>query len=192
LHLASSSPRRREILTDLGLAFTHAGVDLDESRRDGESVEQMAVRLAREKAAAALPSVPDLPVLAADTIVVLGNEVYGKPKSKDDALAMLEALSGKTHRVVTGVAVRLHERIRTTMSDTEVEFREIRPDEALRYWQSGEPEGKAGAYAIQGAGGIFVAAVRGSYSGVVGLPVFETATLLGQFGIEILPAVDNQ
>ena len=192
LHLASSSPRRREILAGLGLGFSHAGVDLDESRRDDESVEDKAVRLAREKAAAARSPLPDVPVLAADTIVVLGDKVYGKPASMDDALKMLSALSGTTHRVVTGVAVRLHDRIRTTMSDTEVEFREIRPDEALRYWQSGEPEGKAGAYAIQGTGGIFVASIRGSYSGVVGLPVFETAMLLGQFGIEILPILDSQ
>lgn len=192
LHLASSSPRRREILADLGLNFTYAGVDLDESRRSGESVEQMAVRLAREKATAARPPKVELPVLGADTIVVLNGRVYGKPGSKDEALEMLGALSGATHRVVTGVAVRLHDRTRTALSETEVEFREVRPDEALRYWQSGEPEGKAGAYAIQGAGGIFVEAIRGSYSGVVGLPVFETAKLLGEFGIEILPAVDSK
>ena len=152
----------------------------------------MAVRLAREKAAAARLSATDLPVLAADTVVVLDSRVYGKPRSMDEALEMLEALSGRTHRVVTGVAVRRHERIRTAMSETEVDFREVRPDEALRYWQSREPEGKAGAYAIQGTGGIFVKAIRGSYTGVVGLPVYETAELLGQFGIEILPRMDGK
>jgi septum formation protein len=192
LHLASSSPRRRDILTNLGLKFTHAGVDLDESRVDRETVEHMAVRLAREKAAAARPALFDLPILAADTIVVLGDSVFGKPSSMDDALRMLDSLSGKLHRVLTGVAVRLGDDIRVALSDTEVEFREISPDEALRYWQSGEPDGKAGAYAIQGIGGLFVASIRGSYSGVVGLPVFETATLLGQIGIDVLPPLDEK
>ena len=192
MHLASSSPRRREILTELGLSFTYAGVDLDESRRRGESVERMAVRLAMEKAAAGSPPTKNQPVLGADTIVVLHGRVFGKPGSKDEALEMLDALSGATHRVVTGIAVRLHERTATALSETEVDFREVGPDEALRYWHSGEPVGKAGAYAIQGTGGIFVEALRGSYSGVVGLPVYETAKLLGQFGVEILPVVDSK
>jgi septum formation protein len=187
LHLASSSPRRREILAALGLTFTCAGVDIDESRRDGEAVDEMAMRLARQKAMAADPADHDgLPVLAADTIVVLRDRVFGKPASEADALSMLQALSGNTHRVLTAINVRAGDTTLAAMSDTAVRFRDISPDEAAAYWQSGEPRDKAGAYAIQGLGGIFVAAIEGSYSGVVGLPVFETADLLAQAGIRIL------
>ena len=187
LHLASSSPRRRDILTALGLAFSHAGVDIDESRIAGEAVDDMAMRLAREKAfAAATRRQEGIPVLAADTIVVLGDRVFGKPASKDEALDMLASLSGTAHRVITAVAVMTAAELGMAMSDTEVRFRDIKPDEALAYWQSGEPAGKAGGYAIQGLGGIFVESVKGSYSGVVGLPVFETADLLRQAGIDVL------
>ena len=144
----------------------------------------MALRLAEEKARVA--GVDDLPVLAADTIVVLGDRVFGKPASREDALWMLESLSGRVHRVITGVALWSRETLATAASDTEVRFRDIRPDEALAYWQSGEPRDKAGAYGIQGLGGIFVESIKGSYSGVVGLPVFETAALLRDAGIELL------
>jgi septum formation protein len=184
LHLASSSPRRREILTALGLTFSHGGVDIDESRQPGESLTGMAVRLAREKALAAAGV--DLPVLAADTIVTLGDRAFGKPASREEGLSMLEALSGKTHRVITGVALCAGGRLETAMSDTAVRFRDIGPDEALTYWHSGEPRDKAGAYGIQGLGGIFVESISGSYSGVVGLPVFETALLLRRAGIDVL------
>ena len=144
----------------------------------------MALRLAEEKARVA--GVDDLPVLAADTIVVLGDRVFDKPASREDALWMLESLSGRVHRVITGVALWSRETLATAASDTEVRFRDIRPDEALAYWQSGEPRDKAGAYGIQGLGGIFVESIKGSYSGVVGLPVFETAALLRDAGIEVL------
>lgn len=184
LHLASSSPRRREILSALGLNFSHGGVDIDESRRAGEGLAAMALRLAEEKARAA--GVDDLPVLAADTIVVLDDHVFGKPVSRENALSMLAALSGKAHRVITGVALWSRGSLTTAASDTEVRFRDIGPDEALAYWQSGEPRDKAGAYGIQGLGGIFVETIKGSYSGVVGLPVFETAALLRDAGIDLL------
>jgi len=174
----------------MGLAFSHAGVDIDESRHQHEAVDDMVMRLAREKAFSADQQKHGrIPILAADTIVVLGDRVFGKPASKEDALAMLEALSGSSHRVLTAVAVVTGAELVTAMSDTEVRFRDINPDEALAYWQSGEPVGKAGAYAIQGLGGIFVESIDGSYSGVVGLPVFETADLLRQAGIEILGAI---
>jgi len=187
LHLASSSPRRREILATLGIAFSHAGMDIDESRLPGETVEATATRLAREKALAVNPQdFGRRPVLAADTIVVLGDRVFGKPASREDGLGMLAALSGRAHRVLTGVALRSGGELYVAMSDSEVCFRDIDPDEAEAYWHSGEPAGKAGGYAIQGLGGIFVASIRGSYTGVVGLPVFETAALLGQAGIPIL------
>ena len=189
LHLASASPRRREILAALGIPITHGGADIDESRHEGEAVEDMAQRLAREKALAASSS---LPVLAADTLVVLGDKVFGKPTSGEHAHGMLSALSGRDHRVLTGVAVRRGEDLWTAMTDTTVRFRDIRPDEIEAYWQSGEPAGKAGAYAIQGLGGVFVEAVEGSYSGVVGLPVFETAALLQKVGIDVIGGTDGQ
>jgi septum formation protein len=189
LHLASASPRRREILAALGIPITHGGADIDESRHEDETVEAMAIRLAREKARAASSS---LPILAADTLVVLGGEVFGKPTSREHAHDMLSALSGRRHRVLTGVAIRHGEALWAEMSDTTVKFRDIGPDEIEAYWQSGEPAGKAGAYAIQGLGGVFVEAVEGSYSGVVGLPVFETAALLGKVGIDVIGGTDGQ
>jgi septum formation protein len=147
----------------------------------------MAVRLAVAKAQAAVANGrSEQVVLAADTVVTLADIVFGKPESRDDALQMLEALSGTTHRVLTGVAVIHLGEVRTAVSESVVRFREISPDEASLYWQSGEPRDKAGAYAIQGKGGMFVAAISGSYSGIVGLPVFETTRLLGQAGIEVL------
>lgn len=184
LHLASSSARRREILTVLGVSFSYAGVDIDESRATGEPVADMVLRLARQKAQAA--DVEDLPVLGADTIVTLDDRVFGKPDSQDDALAMLHALSGRSHQVLTGVACISGGTLTTAVATTEVRFRDIDPDEALAYWQSGEPAGKAGSYAIQGLGGIFVESLSGSYSGVVGLPVYETAALLQGVGIAVL------
>ena len=195
LHLASSSPRRREILGALGLDFSYSGVDLDESQLRGEAPEAMVLRLAAAKAAAAAVDAATL-VLGADTAVVLGERIFGKPRDRDDAVTMLECLSGNSHRVLTGVALRTPAGVRTALSVTEVQFREIRPDEALAYWHSGEPCDKAGAYAIQGLGGVFVEAISGSYSGVVGLPVFETVELLRRSGVEILqapgPAADSE
>jgi septum formation protein len=191
LHLASSSPRRRELLAALGLEFSYAGVAVDESALPGEAASDMVVRLATSKAGTAYDSGEHrLPVLGADTVVVLGERVFGKPGSKEEALSMLASLSGRTHQVLTGVAVIADGELQTAVSMTEVQFREIDPDEADAYWQSGEPAGKAGAYAVQGLGGIFVSAINGSYTGVVGLPVFETVNLLRQAGIE-LPAMRN-
>jgi len=185
IHLASQSPRRQELLAALGLRFTVAGVDVDERRLPDEAPEDMVVRLARAKAAAARAG-PGTVVIGADTAVVLGGRVFGKPADREDCLAILAALSGRVHKVMTGVAVRSRLGIRSSISTTDVTFREIGPDEALAYWQSGEPMDKAGAYAIQGRGGVFVSCIAGSYSGVVGLPVFETAALLREAGLEVL------
>ena len=189
LHLASSSARRREILSALGIRYSHAGVDVDESPRAGEQATAMAERLAAAKADAGRPG-RDCPVLGADTAVCVGARILGKPESREDALSMLAALSGRTHQVVTAVALRCDQGLLRARSITSVTFREIVPDEALAYWQSGEPAGKAGGYAVQGRGGIFVAKLSGSYSGVVGVPVFETATLLRQAGIDPLAIFD--
>ena len=185
LHLASSSPRRKAILEALGLTFTAAGVDLDEARLDGESPDRMVLRLAREKSEAAADAAGSV-VIGADTAVILGGTLFGKPVDEADALDMLGALSGQTHQVLTGVAVRSPAGVETVLSSTDVRFREIGRDEARAYWQSGEPADKAGAYAIQGRAGVFVEAIEGSYSGVVGLPVFETARLLERAGIAVL------
>ena len=187
LHLASASPRRKDILAALGLKFSAAGVDLDERPLPDETPEAMVLRLAAAKAAAAAVDAATL-VLGADTAVVLGEHIFGKPRDRQEAIEMLARLSGQTHRVLTGVALRAPVGLQTALSATAVQFREIRPDEALDYWQSGEPCDKAGAYAIQGLGGAFVAAISGSYSGVVGLPVFETVGLLQQAGVEVLRA----
>ena len=186
LHLASASPRRREILAALGLEFSWRGVDLDESRLTDEPPVDMVLRLAAAKARAAKTDDRGVLVLGSDTAVVLGDRVLGKPQDRDDAIGMLLELSGRKHQVLTGVALRSAERLATAVSTTEVQFREIDRDEALLYWQSGEPEDKAGAYGIQGIAGTFVTSIAGSYSGVVGLPVFETAELLRQAGMDVL------
>ena len=183
LLLASSSPRRREILAALGLDFDVRGLDLDETPLPGEGAADMVLRLAGDKARAA--AAEGQVVLAADTAVVLEGEIFGKPVDCEDALGMLERLSGREHEVLTGVAVAAHGRIDTSLSRTRVRFRDIGRDEALQYWQSGEPADKAGGYGIQGLGGVFVSNIEGSYSGVVGLPVFETARLLAQAGIPV-------
>lgn len=185
LHLASSSPRRQKILRALGLTFTAQGADIDESRLDGETPEQMVLRLAAAKASAAVAAEGQL-VLGADTAVVLGGRVLGKPRDESDAVEMLLRLSGCTHRVLTGVALQTSAGSKVVVSATDVRFREIDRDEARAYWHSGEPRDKAGAYAIQGLGGMFVEAISGSYSGVVGLPVFETVNLLRAAGVTVL------
>ena len=183
LHLASTSPRRREILQTLGIDFDVVPVETDESPHEGEVPSALVFRLAAAKAERV--TVPGF-VLGADTVVVLDDRVLGKPGDENDAVDMLMALSGRTHTVFTGVALKTPERTLTALSTTEVQFREIGRDEALAYWQSGEPCDKAGAYGIQGLGGAFVYAIHGSYSGVMGLPVFETIQLLKAVGIEIL------
>jgi len=174
-----------EILESLGLNFTAAGVDIDETPRDGEDVRDMVMRLAEAKASAAACQYAGL-VLGSDTAVALDGEIYGKPEGEAEAMDMLARLSGRRHEVLTAVVLVDGDRILRDLSVTSVTFREIQADEARRYWQSGEPEGKAGAYAIQGLGGIFVEELSGSYSGVVGLPVFHTARLLQQAGLTVI------
>ena len=143
LHLASGSPRRREILEALGLEFSYGSVDLDEARLPDEAPDAMVTRLAAAKAQAAAPSRPGQVILGADTAVVLGDRVFGKPASKDDALTMLATLSGRTHEVLTGVAVVHDDHLAIRLSVSEVRFRDIDPAEADDYWHSGEPRDKA-------------------------------------------------
>jgi len=193
LHLASASPRRRELLTALGLNFSYDGVAIDETALPDEAASETVLRLAAGKARTAYDSGNyEVPVLGADTLVILDNRVFGKPGSREEALNMLASLSGRRHQVLTGVALMANGELQTANSLTEVQFREIHPDEAEAYWQSGEPAGKAGAYAVQGLGGIFVSAINGSYTGVVGLPVFETANLLRRAGIELPATPDHR
>ena len=183
VHLASTSPRRREILQTLGIEFDVIRVETDERPLEGETPDEIVLRLAIAKAEAARYGEF---VLGADTVVVLGERVLGKPRDRDDAIEMLLALSGCSHSVMTGVALKTPHETRSVLSTTDVQFREIGRDEAYRYWQSGEPCDKAGAYGIQGIGGMFVKAIHGSYSGVMGLPVFETVVLLESAGIHVL------
>lgn len=185
LHLASTSPRRQEILEALQFDFTVVRVDVDETPLDEETPGDMVLRLAVAKAEAAATG-PGSVALGADTAVVIDGRTLGKPVDEADCLAMLAALSGRGHTVVTGVALCGAGGTRTALSQTEVYFREISRDEALAYWQSGEPRDKAGAYAIQGLGGAFVERIDGSYSGVVGLPVFDTVALLNEVGIALM------
>jgi septum formation protein len=190
LILASTSPRRREILAALDLKFTVNGVEIDERCLDGETAEDMVLRLASEKVAVVQSGRSDR-VIGADTAVVLGDAILGKPRNRDEAVAMLLSLSNRRHRVLTGVALRGPDGVKTALSETNVYFRAISQDEAHAYWQSGEPRDKAGAYGLQGLGGAFVERLDGSYSGVVGLPVFETVQLLQNAGIDVLVKETN-
>lgn len=184
LHLASASPRRREVLSALGLTFSWAATDVDETTQDGEDADSVVLRLASAKAhAAGRP--PGVATLAADTEVVLAAQIFGKPGSLQEAMDMLGQLSGRTHRVVTGVALLVGGKESTALCSSEVRFRKIAPAELAAYCQTGEYRGKAGAYAIQGLAAVFVESLRGSYTGVVGLPVFETVGLLRAAGLDI-------
>ncbi len=190
LILASSSPRRKKILETMGFTFAVISADVDESLRENESAADMVVRLAIAKTEA-IAAQPGQITIGADTAVVLNEKIFGKPADAGDALRMLLELSGRTHQVMTGVAVATSAGVQSELCVSDVRFREISPDEALRYWQSGEPRGKAGAYAIQGRGGVFVEAIMGSYTSVVGLPVFEAARLLRDAGLETLPTIQS-
>ncbi|MEO6081210.1 MAG: Maf family protein [Steroidobacteraceae bacterium] len=177
--LASASPRRRELLQQLGVPHAVLAVDVDETPLPGESAQQLVTRLALAKAQAGLRRDAARPVLGSDTVVVVDAEVFGKPVDKADALRMLAVLSGRTHVVMTAVALATGAgAVAQALSRTAVTMRGITAAEALAYWETGEPQGKAGSYAIQGRGAAFIEHISGSYSGVMGLPLYETAQLL--------------
>ena len=180
LVLASASPRRRELLEQIGLAFTVQLVDVDESVLPDEDPAHYVERLARAKAEAGMRLFPDRDtlVLGSDTTVVCDGAILGKPASQEAGLAMLRQLSGRTHKVMTAVALAGQYGCYARLAITEVQFRTLLEEEILSYWQTGEPQDKAGGYGIQGKGAIFVSAIYGSYSAVVGLPLEETAELL--------------
>lgn len=187
IYLASESPRRRELLERIGVRFATLPQGVDETPHDGESPEVFVIRLALEKARAGLarrPAGDPRPVLAADTAVVVDDRILGKPQDRSEAMAMLQRLAGRTHRVLTGVAMVDGEQEATRLSLSGVTLRPIAEAEIQAYWASGEPRGKAGGYAVQGRGGVFVEQLEGSYSGVMGLPLFEAHDLLTEFGVD--------
>lgn len=184
LYLASTSPRRRELLEQIGVAVQVVRCVVEEQALPGESAAVYVQRVTLDKIRAGVAQAPaDAVVLAADTIVVLNDQVLGKPDDREDALAMLRALSGQEHEVMTAVAVARGADVRSQRVTTRVRFRPLSEAEIIAYWDSGEPADKAGGYGIQGLGAVFVEHLAGSYSAVVGLPLMETAGLLAGFGI---------
>jgi len=186
LILASSSPRRRELLDQIQVSYKAIPVNIDESHIPGESAEQFVKRLAAEKAMAGYEKNPHCIVLGSDTIVVIGSTILGKPENKKHGIEMLSLLSGKTHHVWTAVAVHSSDYKACVMSASEVEFAELTTQQIEVYWETGEPEDKAGAYGVQGIAAQFIKTINGSYSGIMGLPLFETAQLLEKSGIKTL------
>jgi septum formation protein len=199
IYLASRSPRRRELLRQIGVNFEllllredpRRGRDIDESPLANEAPADYASRIARAKAEVAARQAMQrglrpYPALGADTTVVLDENIVGKPDNAQNAAEILRALSGREHQVLTAVAIALRDRIEAAVSVSTVEFRSLSEDEIDAYVRFGEPYGKAGAYAIQGRAAIFITRITGSYSGIMGLPLAETADLLQKFDIEIL------
>ena len=186
LHLASQSPRRAELLARLGVEFGILELDIPEHRQPGEPAEDYVRRVAREKAGAGLLKVVAVPgalVLGGDTEVVLDDEVFGKPRDAADASAMLGRLSGRTHQVISAVSLVSAAREAQVVSISEVRFATLDDADIAAYVASGEPMGRAGAYAIQGGAERFVEHLSGSFSGVMGLPLYQTAQLLRDFGV---------
>ena len=199
IYLASRSPRRRELLTQMGIAFDtvvfreglRADNETDETPHPGEDPVAYVERVARVKAEHGLKIVherklPLRPILSADTTLEFDGEIIGKPLDMPDAMAILKRLSGQTHRVLTGVAVNFQGRTEFVLSSSEVRFRQLDEDEIRHYVISGEPMDKAGAYGIQGRAGMFVEHLAGSFTGVMGLPVCETGELLKKMGFKPL------
>ena len=186
LILGSASPRRTEILHQIGVRHRIVPADIDETPWSNESATDYVQRMALEKAQYVVAKSSEItPVLGADTCVVCDSKIFGKPSHQIEAMEMLAALSGKSHWVHTAVAVVNRQDCAVLISTTEVEFRKISEQECLSYWETGEPCDKAGGYAIQGLGAVFVRSISGSYSGVVGLPIEQTSLLLQQFGVPI-------
>lgn len=184
--LASQSLRRSQLLNQIGVRHRIVAADIDETPHPREGPTDYVQRLAAGKALAVVASLedrPEGPVLAADTTVAVDDRILGKPADEAECLAMLGALAGRTHAVLTAVALWHGGRLSRALDTSYVTFRRIDADEGRRYWASGEPAGKAGGYAIQGLGAVFVARIEGSFSGVMGLPLFQTAALLDAAGV---------
>jgi septum formation protein len=185
LILASASPRRRELLTQIGVACRCCPVDIDETPQPDEPAQAYVERLALEKARVCLQQNPEAVVLGSDTSVVVDGQILGKPVDEEDAVRMLKLLSGREHQVMTAVAVVDGTRQRVETVTTDVAFIELDEARCRAYWRTGEPCDKAGAYGIQGLGAVLVKGIKGSYSAVVGLPLMQTAALLQQFDIPV-------
>lgn len=183
LCLASVSPRRRELLTQIGVRYLVEAADIDETVRPGERPCDYVARMARDKALIVRARGMTLPVLAADTSVVVDEVICGKPRGEAECVAMLQRLSGRTHQVLTAVALAGVRGVDELLSASAVRFRALSAAECVAYWRGGEPRDKAGGYAIQGHGAVFIEHLSGSYSGVMGLPLFETAQLLHAAGV---------
>ncbi len=192
--LASASPRRSELLQRIGVRFRVVVSNSEETPAPGEVAMDYVRRVALAKAHAVwerLPQDEQRPVLGADTEVVLDGEILGKPADRNAGLAMLERLSGRTHEVLSAVALVYGGSEALRVCRSVVGLRSTTPQEREAYWNTGEPSGKAGGYAVQGVGAVFINKLDGSYSGVMGLPIFETAELLREFGIDVLNAAQN-
>ena len=189
IYLASRSPRRQELLQQVGVQYELLPVSVDETPAAGEKAADYAQRLALAKAEAGWSSLAGknpLPVLGADTVVVADAVIMGKPRDHQQAIEMLQVLSGATHTVLTAVALVAEDRL-VRLNTSHVTFRTLSLSECEAYWESGEPLDKAGAYAIQGLGAAFITRLEGSYSGVMGLPLFETVDMLETFGARGVP-----
>ena len=185
--LASQSPRRRELLGKMGLEFTTKSPEIDEEAIHGLPAQELVKTLSREKALhIAQGEDPDTIVIGSDTVVVLDGEILGKPATPRQAEEMLNAISGRSHEVCTGVTVCQGEKVVSQVEVTQVTFRSLTPEEVRRYVQTGEPMDKAGAYGIQGYGALLVEGIQGDYSSVVGLPVCRLGRILLDFGVDCL------
>src|SRR3954471_10142103 len=195
IYLASRSPRRRELLAQIGVRYQlllfrerpDSGVEINEEPLEGEAPDLYVERMARAKAEAGWKrrmqrSLPQAPVLAADTTVALEGRIFGKPASREEAASMLAALSSRSHEVLTAIVLQNGDRTERALSRSEVRFKDLSAGEIRDYVATGEGDDKAGAYAIQGRAARFIAELRGSYSGVMGLPLYETAQLLDRLG----------
>ncbi|MGS2723617.1 Maf family protein [Porticoccus sp. GXU_MW_L64] len=185
--LASASPRRRQLLQQIGVRFVVAPANVPEHLREGERPEDYVIRLARAKAQAGFQAQTDavLPVLGSDTAVVHNGRILGKPRDQNDAVDMLMSLSGSCHQVLSGIAMVGAKHAVACAVETSVYFRTLSREQCQRYWFTGEPADKAGSYGIQGLAAVFVDRIEGSYSNVVGLPLAETTDLLAEFGIDV-------
>ena len=186
VYLASGSPRRAELLTQMGVNFQRVSINVPEILSEDESCEDYVFRLAQEKAKAGLDSLSEenSVVIGADTVILLGDSIMQKPIDENDAFKMLSLLSNNTHLVLTAVSVCNQEKSETVVQTNKVTMCEISEAEISHYWFSGEPQDKAGGYAVQGKGAMFIKHIEGSYSGIMGLPIYETARLLNSFGVK--------
>jgi len=188
IYLASQSPRRSELLQQMQVPFQTLSVDVDETPFENELPEDLVARLALSKALTGWNSIAErrehlAPVLGSDTIVVCRDQILGKPRNQNEFIQMFHSLSGNTHKVITAVAVVQDKKKRIIIQTSSVTFCELSEQEMVNYWNTGEPQDKAGGYGIQGIAAMFITHMEGSYSGVMGLPIYETTKLLKQFGV---------